>query len=480
MLREQSHLILVMHKALDILLTILAFISAFIIKKYFLPGDLRGLIPNANYNTILMMVIIIWYLTFSSFKIYDSYRKKTFSKIFWNMVKAVGIAMMILTMCMYFFKIVNFSRIMMALFFLLNIGLLGLSKAIIFKFLKKIRQKGFNFKNILIIGSREGAKEVIAAIGDRLDAGFKVLGCLEIEKENVGNSVKNGISIIGTIDELKDILIENVIDEIIFSMPLKKIENVEQYIDLAEKFGVTVRILPQWHIQQIGYKPTISSIHFEEFLGLYTMILSAVPFEKTKLYLKNAFDYVASFFILTLSSPLFVIISIMIKLTSKGPVFYKQERVSCNGRKFILYKFRTMVIDAELKKKEIEKLNEVDGPVFKVKNDPRIIPYIGNFLRKTSLDELPQLINVLKGEMSLVGPRPPIPQEVDQYDIWQRRRLSMKPGLTCIWQCSNSRNDICFEEWMNLDLQYIDNWSFGLDLKILMKTVWVVLCCRGR
>ena len=139
-----------------------------------------------------------------------------------------------------------------------------------------------------------------------------------------------------------------------------------------------------------------------------------------------------------------------------------------------------MVDGAEAKREDLNHLNETDGPVFKIKNDPRIIPYVGTFLRKTSLDEIPQLINIFRGEMSLVGPRPPIPSEVEQYDMWQRRRLSMKPGLTCIWQCTPHRNDVDFESWMKMDLDYIDKWSLGLDVRLLLRTVTVMLCGSGR
>lgn len=146
----------------------------------------------------------------------------------------------------------------------------------------------------------------------------------------------------------------------------------------------------------------------------------------------------------------------------------------------MVYKFRAMVADAEARRQELEALDEADGPVFKIKKDPRIIPFVGTLLRKASLDELPQLINILKGEMSLVGPRPPIPAEVEKYDIWQRRRLSMKPGLTCLWQITPNRNEVGFEEWMKMDLEYIDNWSLGLDLKIFLKTAQAVLMGAGR
>jgi len=189
---------------------------------------------------------------------------------------------------------------------------------------------------------------------------------------------------------------------------------------------------------------------------------------------------VFSLFALILASPLLILISILIKLSSKGPVFFKQERVGLYGRKFNVYKFRTMIQNAEDKLEELKDKNEADGPVFKIKKDPRIIPFIGKFLRKVSLDELPQLINVLEGEMSLVGIRPPIESEVKEYNIWQRRRLSMKPGITCLWQIQPNRNDLTFDQWMDLDLEYIDNWSLSLDLKVLFKTVLVVFTAQGR
>jgi lipopolysaccharide/colanic/teichoic acid biosynthesis glycosyltransferase len=171
-------------------------------------------------------------------------------------------------------------------------------------------------------------------------------------------------------------------------------------------------------------------------------------------------------------------IAVSVKVSSKGPVFFRQERCGLNGRKFILYKFRTMVPEAEKLKGRLLAANEMDGPVFKIKNDPRVTP-LGKILRRTSMDELPQLINVLRGEMSLVGPRPPLPSEVKEYKHWQLRRLSMKPGLTCIWQVSG-RNDVGFEEWMRMDLEYIDRWSLLLDFKLLLKTVQVVILGTGR
>ncbi len=273
---------------------------------------------------------------------------------------------------------------------------------------------------------------------------------------------------------------KQVVDELIFAMPLKEIESADKYIVLAEDMGVSIRIIPDWQIYYLMYKPGAATISFEEFLGIPTLALHTTPPNRGELLVKSAFDYTFAAVALVLSIPFFMAVSLAIKACSRGPVFYKDERCGLNKRKFMLYKFRTMVNDANERRCELEALNEADGPVFKIKDDPRIIPFIGTLLRKTSLDELPQFINVLKGEMSLIGPRPPIPSEVKEYEIWQRRRLSMKPGLTCIWQITPHRNEVSFEDWMHMDLKYIDTWSLGLDFKIIFSTVLMMLTGAGR
>ena len=223
-------------------------------------------------------------------------------------------------------------------------------------------------------------------------------------------------------------------------MPLKEIESADQYITLAEEMGISVPIIPDWQIHYLMNQPGVAAVTFEDFLGIQSMALRTTPPAQVALLLKSAFDITVSGVAFLLFLPIILVIGCAIKILSPGPVFFKQERCCLNGRRFMVYKFRTMAPDAEKRFNEVKTLNEADGPVFKIRNDPRIIPYIGTMLRKTSLDELPQIINVLRGEMSLVGPRPPIPDEVKEYDTWQRRRLSMKPGLTCIWQCAPKRN----------------------------------------
>ena len=192
---------------------------------------------------------------------------------------------------------------------------------------------------------------------------------------------------------------------------------------------------------------------------------------------KRAVDVVLSVVGLVVLSPVLLALALAVKLTSRGPALFVHRRCGINGRTFPFYKFRTMVKDAEARKRELAHLNEMSGPAFKMKRDPRITA-IGRFIRKYSIDELPQLINVLRGDMSIVGPRPPVPDEVSQYEAWQRRRLSVRPGLTCIWQVSG-RNQISFEQWMIMDMQYIDNWSLARDFNLIFRTVPVVITGRG-
>jgi exopolysaccharide biosynthesis polyprenyl glycosylphosphotransferase len=245
--------------------------------------------------------------------------------------------------------------------------------------------------------------------------------------------------------------------------------NIEQIIAEAEQIGTTVHIIQEDFLEGFKNKKTFDN----SFITHQT-----TPTKYISLKMKEAFDILFSAFVLVITSPIMLIIIILIKCTDKGPVFFKQERVGQNGRRFVCFKFRSMILNAESMVEELQHQNESDGPTFKIENDPRITK-IGKFLRKTSLDEFPQFFNVIKGEMSVVGPRPPLLSEVKQYEKYQLRRLSMKPGITCIWQVSG-RNSISFKEWMQMDLDYIDNWSVWLDMKIILKTITVVFKANGQ
>jgi len=478
---KKDKLIVQAHQLLDVCLVIASFICAYFIKKYLLPEPFKGLSLAPNYYILLLMIIIISYIIFNLFDLYASYRRRTVAQILWNMIKAVSTAMLTIILIMYLIKMTGISRIMLSIFLLLNIGFLSLSKALIYKILSSHRQMEFNLRNVLIIGYKERAKDVIAAIETYSGSlKYRALGCLDTNTDHVGMQINKGVQVIDTVDGLEKILREEVVDEVIFAMPLSEIENVVKYITIAETMGVAIRIIPDWYLYKIMYRPEIASVKFEPFLMIPTMLLSSSPSKHGELLIKNTIDYIMASIAIVFLMPLFIVISCAIKLSSKGPIFFKQKRSGLNGRKFMLYKFRTMVANAEAGRQELAHLDEADGPVFKIRKDPRIIPFIGTILRRMSLDELPQIINILKGEMSVVGPRPPIPDEVEKYEILQRRRLSMKPGLTCLWQISPNRNDISFDQWMNIDLEYIDSWSLSLDIKIILKTIRVMLMGAGR
>lgn len=275
------------------------------------------------------------------------------------------------------------------------------------------------------------------------------------------------------ISELETILAQEPVDEVFISLPRDKYSHlVDTIVRLCEEQGIIVRL------QADMFNLTIAQWQVDELDGMRIVTIRSGPPDGWQLFTKRLLDICGSAALLLALAPIFAIVALCIKLDSTGPVFYRQERVGLNKRRFRLVKFRTMVEGAEYQQQMLESLNEAAGPVFKIKADPRITR-IGRFLRRYSIDELPQLFNVLKGEMSLVGPRPLPVRDVERIDAhWHKRRFSVKPGVTCLWQV-NGRSHVSFNDWVRMDLEYIDQWSLGLDMKILMKTVPVVLKGSG-
>jgi exopolysaccharide biosynthesis polyprenyl glycosylphosphotransferase len=270
-------------------------------------------------------------------------------------------------------------------------------------------------------------------------------------------------------DGLEELLRANVVDEVVIALPIRTLLMYAQRVTAAcELQGIKVRVFSDL------FDARLVNARVDEMLGGLVIGHYAGLEEGWRADTKRTFDLLVTLTLLLLLSPLLLVIAALVKITSSGPVFFTQNRVGLGKRRFKMYKFRTMIVGAENQRGQMEHLNEASGPVFKIKNDPRVTP-LGRLLRKSSLDELPQLINVLKGEMSLVGPRPlPVCDYEGFNEDWQRRRFSVRPGLTCLWQIAG-RSSIPFETWMQLDLQYIDRWSFWLDLQILMRTIPAVL-----
>lgn len=331
---------------------------------------------------------------------------------------------------------------------------------------------------LLLVGRNQRTRRHLNEIDIAVDQRVSVIGFVDdCEQGHQGVDdcsdlfLQNQVPHLGRVSDLASVLRDQAVDEVLITLPIKSCyDQIQATMQLCEEAGVPVSLCTDLFGNRIARPDGAAR-------AAHKIVYTCTPYPRWKLGLKRLMDIAGALAALSIFALPMLVIAIAIKLTSRGPLLFKQSRSGQNHRKFDMLKFRTMVPNAEKLKQEMQHLNEVDGPVFKIKKDPRVTP-IGRFLRKYSLDELPQLFNVLRGEMSLVGPRPPIPREVENYEWWQRRRLSMKPGLTCFWQVSG-RNDVGFEEWMQMDLAYIDNWSLGLDVKLLVKTVPAVVRGRG-
>jgi len=466
MISQKKRIISLTSFAFDILITILSFFIAYWIRDSLYK---EGLYPLKTYLWLLLIIIPFWAVILPSMGLYRTERPYSIKTEIWKLLKAVILGTLILEAIIFMMKSIYISRLLIGFFGATNFVMLVVSKPFFRYAINILAEKG-EMNRILIVGTGKRAKELAKEIeGDKL-LHMKILGFIS-ENSQTRASVINGYSVLGTIKDIPGIIEREVIDEVIFAVPRNMLDELENIFLHCDEIGVKTRVA-------LNFSPKmVSKVSLENFKGTSLLTFSATPKNEFALLGKRILDILGSSLLLILTFPLFILISILIKATSKGPVFFKQIRCGLNGRRFIMYKFRTMVEGAENMKGDFEKMNVLSGPVFKIKRDPRIT-LIGRFLRRRSLDELPQLINILKGEMSFVGPRPPLPEEVEKYERWQRRRLSMRPGLTSLWQISG-RNEIDFEEWMRLDLKYIDEWSFLNDIKIILKTIPVVILGKG-
>ena len=433
--------------------------------------DLRGALFFFEKNLLIFFsAILFWLLFLSFFGVYKNFRTNSYRNILWGIVQSGIAATLAIGSVVFLAKMTLTSRLFVGLFSLVSASSLLVEKRIILSFLDVMRKRGFNSVNILIVGTGKRGQKFINEVNRHKNWGLNIIGLIDDEPGRVGSKIM-GTEVLGRLSDIPKLLHAYVVDRVVFVVPRSWLAKIEDAILACEKEGVGT------YLSVDLYDTKISSIKQTHFGNIPLLEFETFSADEWQLFVKRAMDIAGALIGVILMLPLFLLIAIGIKLSSKGPIFFRQERSGLNGRRFILYKFRTMIVGAEIRKRELERQNEMKGPVFKMKRDPRVYP-LGRLLRKISLDELPQLFNVLKGDMSIVGPRPPLPVEVEMYEIWQRRRLSLKPGITCIWQVSG-RNMVDFDRWMEMDLEYIDNWSLWLDLKISLKTVLVVLFGYG-
>lgn len=472
MIRERISLILKLYLLVDLGVIACSFVAAYIGRKWlevFFP--FVPLMPLSEYYPLLFSILPVWTGLLHFNKAYISQRGKTYKPLTWTVVKTNLEGVCILSLLFFVLKLHTFNRSLVFAFVLLCTVGLTLEKTVLLRFLQYVRKQGRNLKQVLIIGTESHVQMLVKTINQHPETGFIIRGFLTERPEEVGHNLY-GHTVLGMCDDLYRVLHNTIIDEVIFATPIFALHKIKPSLEVCELMGINCRIALDTYNYTSKFNMFIDGI-----LDLPLISFSYQSQKSYSLWIKRFIDIVVSSILLIILSPLFAFIAILVKRDSPGPAFFKQIRSGLNGRKFVLYKFRTMVNGAEALRSQLQQLNEASGPIFKIHNDPRITR-IGKFLRRTSLDELPQLYNVLKGEMSLVGPRPLPLIESTQITGQERRRLSMKPGVTGIWQC-HGRSHARYERLIRMDLEYVDNWSLILDFKLLVKTIPVVARCIG-
>jgi exopolysaccharide biosynthesis polyprenyl glycosylphosphotransferase len=422
--------------------------------------------PDVFVASILIVIIANNYCM-GKFKLYGDQKIKSFLDLFAAIFKTVFFDFLILSAAIFLLKQKDYSRLFLLLFASLTFLSLFCQRLLANIYISRISNNRFNIHNILIVGSVERVKLVKDMLEKQLSWGHKVIGRLSTRSDACA-----GDDCLGSVERLPEILRHVEVDEVVFALNGDKTIALSEHLYVCRRMGILVRILPSlWQADD-------PSISVEKCQTVPFITIKSANFNATGLLYKRIMDVAGGLLGSLLFCLMYPFVAIAIKWESKGPVIFKQKRVGQHGRIFDVYKFRSMYENAEVLKKELIQNNEMNGNMFKLKNDPRITR-VGNFLRLTSLDEFPQFLNVLKGEMSLVGTRPPTTDEVREYLPDHLKRLSARPGITGLWQVSGRNHIKDFEKVVELDCNYLENWRFSEDLKIILKTIYVVLKRKG-
>jgi len=425
-------------------------------------------------NILLFLgLFYFWHVVFSAFGLYQSKRLENRKQETLDVFKATSAAVIVLGLVSAIFRLQMITPAFVVVFWAVASSLILLCRWILRMVLRWARMHGRNSRQMLIVGTNLRAIEFARTIEAKPELGYHLIGFVDEEWSGAQNFGKSGKAIVSDLEHFSDYLRERIVDEVTIALPMKTFYTQSaRIVGACREQGIIVRVLTSI----FDFQPERANGNLHDEMAVTTFGSSV--FEGWPLVFKRLLDIIVSSILLVLLAPMFLIVAILIKFDSSGPVFFVQERVGLNKRKFQMYKFRTMVADAEQRQAQLESLNEADGPIFKIKDDPRFTR-LGKFLRKASIDELPQFLNVLKNDMSLVGPRPLDMRDYNKLEEdWLRRRFSVRPGITCLWQI-NGRSSVSFQEWMRLDMRYIDQWSLTLDLEILAKTIPAVLRGSG-
>lgn len=465
-------------KVLNLGLTLLAFglSTALLVSEAKEPTSLAAFLSMRVKLTNFILfggILFGWHTIFSLCGLYQSKRLEIRRSLIVGAAKATFLATILLAVAKQVFTIRMITVPFLLLFLFFSFLFVAGGRVLIRYLMERIRLRGHNLRNVLVLGTNRRAVGFARRLEARPELGYRVLGFVDEDWPGQQEFFNTQYRLCCDFGGLSGYLRRNVVDEVAIYLPLRSFhEHASQVAALCEQHGMVMRFDADLFDLKIAH-PRTDDLDGYAHISAYSSTLDGWP-----ILLKRVFDVGVSCALLIILAPLMATVALLIAFTSDGPILFHQERVGLNKRRFLIHKFRTMVPNAEKMQQELEMLNEVAGPVFKIKDDPRMTP-IGKLLRRTSIDELPQLLNVLKGDMSLVGPRPlPVRDYEGFNEDWQRRRFSIRPGITCLWQV-NGRSSISFEKWMQLDLQYMDEWSLWLDLKILALTVPAVLKGSG-
>jgi exopolysaccharide biosynthesis polyprenyl glycosylphosphotransferase len=453
----------------DALALLLSFIVAYALRVLLDQPLGRAAAPIGYYVWLLALIVPVWIgllAVLGAYGVAWTVRSRA-----WLAIRVCSLGFVLLMAALFLVKQSEINRSVLALFAGVSAFALWGERVLVAAWLRRARREGRWARVALVVGTDERAERVIAALREYPEAAWLIRGCLRLGPADAAHTVLD-VPVIGGRSELQEILqSDSVVDEVFFAVPPSRLDEITDALEVCESFGIDTRVLVDL------YRPAQAHPFVEELFTLPFYGFSPTLTRQSVLAAKRLLDVAGASALLVLTLPLVLVVAFVIKLTSPGPVIFKQDRAGFHGRRFRMYKFRTMVQDAEDARERVAHLNEMSGPVFKASDDPRLTA-IGGWLRKLSLDELPQFVNVLKGEMSLVGPRPLPLYEASRIKGAQRRRLAMRPGITGLWQVGG-RNMVDFDEWMRMDLAYVDQWSLALDFKILARTVPVVLSGVG-
>lgn len=418
---------------------------------------------------VLGLALFVWVLSGYWLGVYENLGIGHRRVIFRDLLRQTGYASVALVLAEYLLRL-DLSRPFLLFFTLFAFILILVFRLASRRLVGLIRREFGALRFVMVVGLGERARQLARELEDAADQGIRLKGFLSLDDTAPLPVHLKADYPVYPISELAPLLRREVIDEVVFAVDSHALQSLEEVFLQCDEEGVRTRVA-------VDFFPHVNSEMYLERLGSIPLLtFSAAPDDEVRLFLKRLIDVVIAAVSLVVLSPLFLLIGLVVRLTSPGPAIFRQTRCGLNGRRFTFYKFRSMVQDAEARRAEVLHMSQ-RATATKIPNDPRLTS-VGGFLRRFSLDELPQLVNVVKGDMSLVGPRPAIPEEVDLYAVWQRRRLRMRPGLTCTWAL-NGRDAVDFETWMKMDMQYIDNWSLGLDWKIIFRTIPQVVLGKG-